>query len=139
MNVLQRIIDGCDRAPQNCVDTTIMHYYTLDSDNAICGPFTAPQLVEMLKTNAITHSTPAAAEGDESWSALNDLLPALDEEFRREVHAVLETGPATSPLMMKLLKEDGDFPHPLKPRRPPAATPVKPPAYSKPTAVKTGP
>lgn len=115
-----------------------MHYYTLDSDNAICGPFTAPQLVEMLKTNAITLATPAAAEGDESWSALNELLPALDEEFRREVHAVLETGPPTSALMMKLLKEDGDFPHPVKPRRQPAA-PAKPPAYSKPTALKTRP
>lgn len=97
-----------------------MQYYTLDRDNAICGPFSAQHLVEMLNTNAIAQATPAAKEGDEAWSVLNDFLPALREEFNREVRAVLETGPPTSPLMLKLLKEDGVFPHPIKPRRVPA-------------------
>ena len=98
-----------------------MNYYTLDARNAICGPFTAPQLMEMLQAGGLTHATPAAAEGDISWTVLGDLLPILHEDFKREVHSVLETGPPTSPVMLELLKSDADFPRPRKPRRPQAA------------------
>jgi hypothetical protein len=94
-----------------------VQYYTLDTENAICGPFTASQLIEMLEAGCLSAAIPAAAEGDASWRALDELLPTLKADFEREVHAVLQTGPPTSQLMMNLLKEDGDFPRPRKPRR----------------------
>ena len=94
-----------------------MTYYTLNAENAICGPFTAPQLIEMLKTNALNPGVPAAAEGDSVWRDLSELLPALEEEVQREVLAILKTGPPTSPLMEKLLREDGEFPRPVKRQR----------------------
>jgi hypothetical protein len=90
-----------------------MNYYTLDTEtNVICGPFTAPQLLEMRETSALSDATPAAVEGAASWGVLGDLLPVLHEDFDREVHAVLENGPPTSAELLKLLKEDGDFPRP---------------------------
>jgi len=98
-------------------NSTPVQYYTLDTQNAICGPFTASQLIEMLEDGCLSAAIPAAAEGDASWRALDELLPTLKADFEREVHAVLQTGPPTSQLMMNLLKEDGDFPRPRKQRR----------------------
>jgi|GEM_PF-2841386 len=89
-----------------------MHYYTLDGQNAICGPFTAPQVVEMMEIGTLSPATEAAAEGDAAWRPLNELLPALRAEFQQEVLLAIETGPPTSPLLKKLLKEDGEFPRP---------------------------
>jgi hypothetical protein len=88
-----------------------MPYYTLNTENnAVRGPFTASQLLELLNSHELSESTPAAPEGADSWSVLGDLRETLREEFEQEVHAVLQSGPPSSPLIRRLLKEDGHFP-----------------------------
>ncbi len=92
-----------------------MYYYTIDHANAVCGPYTPRQLLDLWQDGAVTEDTEAAVAGDSVWQPLKVLLslvrddaetktvPLEDAHFYRHVRAAMETGPPTSPVLLKLL------------------------------------
>jgi len=105
-----------------------MDYYTLiEGETTASGPFTAAELLRQHESGSLPETTLAAAAGDSYWQPLPSIISVARADYDESLTApavldtekiifdAMETGPPTTPLLLRLLKEDGHaYPVPRK-------------------------